>query len=66
MLRKNDRGHFQLDGTWPPPTPPPVTIIAWRLCHIIGSVLSARNARYFSGIPWDAKTLSWPPPRATR
>lgn len=32
-VRQDERG-FTADWAWPPPEPPPVTTIAWRLVHI--------------------------------
>ena len=49
-----------MDFSRPEPNPPPVTIIAWRMCHIIGSDLALRSARYFGGPPFDADTFAYP------
>lgn len=35
-----------LDGTWPTPTPSPVTTIAWRLAHL-GQTLAHRASAHF-------------------
>jgi hypothetical protein len=59
-VRPDASGRYQPDASWPPPSPPPVTTIAWRLSHIIGSVLSARNASYFGGEPFDPQAFAWP------
>src|ERR1700681_4575351 len=58
-LRANTDGSYTLDLSRPEPKPPPVTTIAWRICHIVGSVLSARNANYFGGPPFDAATFAY-------
>jgi DinB superfamily len=46
-------GGYTLDFAFPPPDPPPVTTIAWRLAHIIVGVLGMRAAAHFSGPPVD-------------
>ena len=38
------RGGFVIDFAFPPPDPPPVTTIAWRLGHAVVGVLGARVA----------------------
>jgi hypothetical protein len=38
-------GDFVLDYGYPPPEPPPVTTIAWRLAHIIADVGHLRVRR---------------------
>ncbi|GAA3617692.1 DinB family protein [Microlunatus ginsengisoli] len=40
---------YVIDWAFPPPEPPPVTTIAWRLTHLIVGVFGDRNARYFGG-----------------
>ncbi|MFB9931206.1 DinB family protein [Amycolatopsis halotolerans] len=53
--RTNDEqpgtGDFTIDFSFPEPTPPPVTTIAWRLGHIIPGVLAMRSASHFGGPP---------------
>ncbi|WP_037816199.1 DinB family protein [Amycolatopsis sp. La24] len=44
-------GDFTVDFSFPEPTPPPVTTIAWRLAHIIPGVLGMRSASHFGGPP---------------
>jgi DinB superfamily len=53
-------GRFQADYEFPPPDPPPVTTIAWRLSHIAGPILANRNANHFSGPSFDIQTFAWP------
>lgn len=36
-----------IDFAFPPPEPPPMTTIAWRLGHVIVGVLAMRNAFHF-------------------
>lgn len=53
-----------VDGRWRPdgglpPDPPPLTTIAWRLCHI-GDVLGARASYHFGDRSWRSDTLDWP------
>lgn len=33
-IRRSEDGSWTWDHVWPPPDPPPVTTIAWRLTHI--------------------------------
>jgi hypothetical protein len=53
-------GKFVPDWQSPPPDPPPVTTIGWRLCHIAGGVLAKRNANHFGGPSFDFTTFDWP------
>lgn len=46
-------GEHRLEFTWPEPTPPPVTTIAWRLAHLIVGVFGQRAAAHFGGPPTD-------------
>jgi hypothetical protein len=59
-VRPDSNGQLRPDLARPVPTPPPVTTIGWRLCHIIGPVLSTRSARYFGGPPFDSQRFAWP------
>jgi hypothetical protein len=48
-IRPVDDG-YAFDFSFPPPDPPPVTTIAWRLCHIAGHVFAMRfNHHYGDG-----------------
>jgi DinB family protein len=49
-------GDFGLQFSYPPPEPPPVTTIAWRLAHITVGVLGMRSASHFGGpaMTWDS------------
>jgi hypothetical protein len=42
-----------IDFAFPPPEPPPVTTIAWRLAHVIVGVFAMRTASHFGGPPVD-------------
>jgi DinB family protein len=53
-------GRFVADWAFPPPEPPPVTTMAWRLCHIAGPILAWRNANHFGGPAFDIQTFDWP------
>ena len=44
-------GEYTADFTYPEPSPPPVTTIAWRLAHIIVGIFGARAASHFGGPP---------------
>lgn len=59
-VRPDASGRYVMDLIRPEPQPPPLTSIAWRLCHIIGGVFAARNARYFGGAPFDHATFAYP------
>ena len=53
------RGEWLLDGESPPPHPPPVTTIAWRLCHIaLGELL--RYDWTFGRHRLEAGDVEWP------
>ncbi len=52
-------GEFALEYAWPPPSPPPVTTIAWRLGHIITGVFAERNAAHFGAAPADVRTFEY-------
>lgn len=49
-----------VDFSSDPPTPTPVTTIAWRLAHLVVGVLGKRNARYFGGPPLGYGTYDYP------
>jgi hypothetical protein len=58
-LRRDDDGRWRLDSGWPetsPPSPPPVTTIAWRLVHIGATCLANRASTFFGDgtVPADA------------
>jgi hypothetical protein len=54
-LRRGQDGRYALDGQ-PPPVPPPVTTIAWRLVHIGAGCLANRASAFFGdgSVPVDA------------
>jgi DinB superfamily len=52
-------GDYTVDFTFPPPEPPPVTTIAWRLAHIIVGCFGMRNAAHFGGPPVDYQTFAY-------
>ncbi len=53
-------GPMRFDFAFPPPEPPPVTTIAWRLGHLIVGVFGERNARYFDGPPIAFRSYPYP------
>lgn len=57
-------GDWVIDFQMPPPEPPPVTTIAWRLGHVIVGVFGMRNASHFGGPPIDYLTAEWSPTAA--
>lgn len=58
-------GDFTIDFAWPEPDPPPVTTIAWRLCHLLVGVFGLRVASHFGGQPVDYQTYDYPGDAAT-
>lgn len=48
-----DGDGFMVDFSIPPPDPPPVTTIAWRLGHLVVVVLGMRAMPRFGGPPVD-------------
>jgi hypothetical protein len=55
-LRRGEDGAYRLDGTWPEPSPPPLTTIAWRLVHIGATCFANRASAFFGdgSVPDDA------------
>ncbi len=53
-------GAFTQDFAWPQPDPPPVTTIAWRLCHLLVGVFGTRVAAHFGGDPVRYDTYDYP------
>jgi hypothetical protein len=58
-------GAFTLDYAFPPPDPPPVTTIAWRLCHLLLGVFTMRVASHFGGPAADYDSYDYPGDAAT-
>ena len=52
-------GPFLIEYSWPEPSPPPVTTIAWRLGHVITGCLGARSASHFAAPPVDARSYEY-------
>lgn len=52
-------GAYVWEFAYPPPDPPPVTTIAWRLGHIITGVFGERNASHFGGPPVDFHSFDY-------
>ena len=59
-VRPQPGGGFAPDWAMPAPDPPPVTTIAWRLCHIGSGVLAVRNHDHFDGPAFDVAGTAWP------
>ncbi|HEU0169259.1 MAG TPA: DinB family protein [Chloroflexota bacterium] len=59
-VRRQADGRWMVDFQIPQPDPPPVTTIAWRVCHIGGGVLANRNAKHFGAGPFDVRTRAYP------
>lgn len=52
-------GSMTIDFAFPPPEPPPMTTIAWRLGHVIVGVLAMRNALHFGREPVDYESFEY-------
>ena len=59
-VRPAGDGTFTLDSAHPQPDPPPVTTIAWRLCHIGGGVLGVRASNHFGDGSLREDSIEWP------
>jgi hypothetical protein len=59
-VRPSENGRYRPDWQWPAPSPPPVTTIAWRLCHIGGPVLGLRANSHFGDGSWTVENVDWP------
>ena len=62
-LRPAGNGLVAYDFEWPPPHPPPLTTIAWRLFHIAVGCFAERSTRYFPrhvSKPWTQKVWEGP------
>lgn len=53
-------GTHIIEFAFPPPEPPPVTTIAWRIGHILVGVYGDRQARHFGGPPVDYHSYDYP------
>lgn len=53
-------GELVMDWEWPPPTPMPLTTIAWRIGHICVGCFGKRTESHFGGPPFDYETVEWP------
>ena len=59
-VRPGPHGGFVMDREQPTSGSPPVTTIAWRLCHIGSGVLANRNAKLFGAPGWDDAGSQYP------
>jgi hypothetical protein len=59
-VRSVGHGRYFPDWQWPPPSPPPITTIAWRICHIGGPVLGLRANSHFGDGSLTVETVDWP------
>jgi hypothetical protein len=57
-------GDHVMEQVEPPPDPPPVTTIAWRLGHLAIDVFGARASNHFGDGSVRASTTDWPPTAA--
>ncbi|MEW2294725.1 DinB family protein [Streptomyces sp. NPDC006743] len=59
-IRVGGDGRASLDLRRPAPEPPPVTTIAWRLCHVAFHVLGIRASAHFGDGSLTLETASLP------
>lgn len=59
-IRADENGRAAFDLQRPAPEPPPVTTIAWRLCHVAFHVLGFRASTHFGDGSLTADTASLP------
>jgi DinB superfamily len=52
--------HYLIDWSWPEPSPPPVTTIAWRLAHVAVQVFGIRASAHFGDGSLTIETATWP------
>jgi hypothetical protein len=64
-VRPQPDGTTTLDWTYPEPSPPPPTTIAWRICHIAGPCLAMRTSNHFGDGSWSPDRTDWPATAAT-
>lgn len=57
-------GDMIVEFAFPPPQPPPITTIAWRLAHVNVGVLAVRNASHFGRQHTDYQTYEYAPTAA--
>jgi hypothetical protein len=53
-VRRAEDGTYRMDGAPVPPDPPPLTTIAWRMCHLVGMLAAGRNATWIGVTPSGA------------
>ncbi|MBB4932263.1 hypothetical protein F4561_003083 [Lipingzhangella halophila] len=58
-LRPAPDGTHTVDWALPPPDPPPVTTIAWRLAFVVTN-LATRAHHHFDAAPFSPDTHDWP------
>lgn len=59
-IRKQADDTWTIDWAWPPPEPPPVTTIAWRLAHVAVPTLGIRASNHFGDGSFTLETARWP------
>ncbi|AHI01826.1 DinB family protein [Kutzneria viridogrisea] len=59
-VRPAGNGAFRCDWSWPTPTPPPFTTIAWRLCHLGANVMGIRANQHFGDGALTIEGIRWP------
>ncbi|MEJ2866297.1 DinB family protein [Actinomycetospora sp. OC33-EN08] len=59
-VRATPGGGTTIDFSPTPLEPPPVTTIAWRLCHVAGLCFWLRWSNHFDDGSFDVTTVEWP------
>ncbi|MQA11107.1 MAG: DinB family protein [Pseudonocardiaceae bacterium] len=59
-VRPQPGGGAVREYAFPPPDPPPVTTIAWRLCHIGGDCFEMRASNHFGDGSYRPDRTHWP------
>jgi hypothetical protein len=59
-VRRGADGRWRPDHAFPEPVPPPLTTIAWRLCHVAGLNLALRANTWFGDGDLTMETIDWP------
>jgi len=59
-VRPQPDGTATIDWAFPAPDPPPLTTIAWRICHVAGPALAMRANHHFGDGSWTPDRRDWP------
>jgi len=59
-VRPQPDGTATIDWAYPEPGPPPLTTIAWRICHLAGLCFALRTSNHFGAADWTPDRTDWP------